>query len=326
MIRSLNLFGVVLAVVLGIGGFAFYGRTVDKSTRSAFELGLPSDVVVQPLPDGTPAVLDRSGRLVPIGPYQRIASASTISDTLLLELVSPVRIVAFTQYSQTNSLFGHKYEDKPRIDALRNMEVLLELRPDLLVVSTLSAETRLERLREAGLNVFVLGEMRGMQSFLHNVRSLSVVLGRPDLGEMYARNFERRMRSIVLGLGPHVRRKTAMQLTFYGKKIYGSGRGTSYHDVIRHAGLIDLGAEHYEGWPVLGLEQLLALDPDLIITRDAMGASLCGQGALAELKACANDRGGIIELPDALINDPGPMMLPSAELIFRAAYGGEGAL
>lgn len=320
MIRSANLLGVVLAFALGMTALGITRDEVATVDRSAIVMGSAAELEYAELPDGRRALLDRSGRAVPLLDYQRIASGSTIADALLLELVSPERIVAFTQYSQSNQLFGHRYDGKPRIDALRDMETLLALQPDLLVVSTLSSEMRVERLREAGLNVFVLGEMRGVESFISAVHMMAALLDKPRLGEMYATTFMQRLNRIAAGL-PQRERKTAAQLTYYGKKIYGSGRGTSYSDVMRYAGLVDVGAKHYVGWPALSIEQVLALDPEIVITRDDMGASLCSHGALAQLRACRNDLSGIVELPDALINDPGPMMLPSAELIHRAVYG-----
>lgn len=320
MIHWLNALGVMLAFGSGIAAFAASASDLDRGKRSAFAEPRHLEIDVETLPDGTRAVLDRSGRLVRMEDYQRIASASTISDTLLLEFVSPDRIVAFTQYSQKNELFGHRFSHKPRIDALKDMERLLTLEPDLLIVSTLSAETRLQRLRDAGLNVFVLGEMRGQESFLHNARALAVLLGRPKLGELYAQSFERRMRAIAKDL-PEQQRKTAMQLTLYGKKIYSSGRDTSYNDVLTAAGLLDVGARHFDGWPAISAEQVLGLNPQVIVTRDGMGAAICSNTALQALSACVNSREGIVELPDALINDPGPMMLPSAELIHARVYG-----
>jgi iron complex transport system substrate-binding protein len=320
VIRLINVLGVVLALAAGIAAFALTGARPEGAIRSALHQFPSKSIETETLPDGARALRDASGRLIPIRDYSRIASGSTISDALLLEFVSPDRIVAFTQFSQSNELFGHRYQGKPSIDALRELERLLELQPDLLIVSTLSAETRLQRLRDAGLNVFVLGQMRGLDSFLHNVRALATLLGRSEQGELYASGFLRRMRSIAAQL-PANERKTAIQLTFYGKRIFSSGRGTSYHDVLTQAGLIDVAAERYEGWPSLSIEQVLALDPEIIVTRDGMGASLCANVALSALRACANDRAGIVELPDALINDPGPLMLPSAELIHRAVYG-----
>lgn len=316
----LNTLGVVAAVGLGLLGLGLAGEHKPAAPVAAAprDAGLP----LATLPNGEPGLRDESGAIVPLKPYQRVVSASTISDALLLEFAAPEQIVGFTQYSSENEVFGYRYTGKPQVDALKNLEGLLALQPDLLLVSTLSSGARLERLRETGLTVFSLGEMRGVDSFLRNARAIAALLGRPELGEMYASSTLRRLQSIARHI-PDAERKTAIQLTYYGNKIYGSGADTSYTDVMRYAGLIDAAAQRYTGWPAWSPEQVLELDPDVVITRSGMGSQLCSQATLSHLRACAANASGhsrVVELPDALINDPGPGMLLSAERINAAVY------
>lgn len=316
----LNATGVVVAVALGLVGLGLAGeeKPIVPAVSSIPDTSLP----LVELPNGEKGLRDESGVVIPLRAYRRVVSASTISDALLLEFAAPEQIVAFTQYSGENEVFGYRYSGKPQVDALKNMEGLLALQPDLLLVSTLSSGARLERLRETGLTVFSLGEMRGVESYLRNARAISGLLGRPALGEMYAESTLARLQSIARHL-PDEERKTAIQLTYYGTKIYGSGSQTSYTDVMRYAGLVDAAATKYTGWPAWTPEQVLELDPDVVITRTGMGQQLCTQATLSHLRACQADtlgRSGIVELPDALINDPGPGMLLSAERIFAAVY------
>lgn len=316
-----NALGVIAAVSAGLVGLSLAGETkpVVPAAASAPSATLPT----VELPNGERGLRDESGAVIPLRTYRRIVSASTISDALLLEFAAPDRIVAFTQYSGENEVFGYRYSGKPQVDALKNMETLLALQPDLLLVSTLSSGARLERLREAGLTVFSLGEMRGVESYLRNARAIAALVGRPELGEMYAESTLRRLQSIARHL-PDSERKTAIQLTYYGTKIYGSGAQTSYTDVMHYAGLIDVAAPTYTGWPAWSPEQVLELDPHVVITRIGMGQQLCTHASLSHLRACqpgASGRSGVVELPDALINDPGPGMLLSAERINAAVYG-----
>lgn len=348
-----NCLGVVSAVALGLAGLSVAGERKPRSAASASVLH-PSAVAtsavatsavstsavstsadssatatetsgVLPLAtsaDGSPGLRDASGVVVSLRKYSRVASASTIADALLWEFAEPAQVAAFTRYSVENEVFGYRYTGRPQIDALANLEGLLALEPDLLLVSTLSSGVRVERLRETGVAVFSLGEMRGVESFLNNARAIAALLGRPELGAMYAESTLRRLQSIARTL-PDERRKTAIQVVYYGNKIYGSGAATSYNDVMRYAGLIDVGAQRYTGWPAWNAEQVLELDPDIVITRTNMGRQLCTQETLSRLRACRTDaagRSGIVELPDALINDPGPGMLLSAERIYAAVY------
>jgi iron complex transport system substrate-binding protein len=322
--RTLGLvnFGAIL-LALGLALIAFAGEQHGKQRATApLQTSSERDLQWGPLPGGGQGVLDSSGYAIPAGGYQRVASATIVADALLLEFASPNQIAAFTHYSKDNTLFAYRYDGRPQIDALHDMERLLALQPDLLLVSSLAAGPRLERLRESGLALFVTGEMRGVDNYLHNARAVATLLGRAQAGELYVRTFRRRLESIARNL-PAAARKTALQLVYYGKQIFGSGRHTSYFDVLTYAGLIDLGAQHFEGWPSLSMDQVLAIDPQVLITRDGMGAALCAQPTLSALKACQPSNGQIVELPDALLNDPGAMMLPSAELIHSAVYGTE---
>lgn len=312
--------GVLFALGLGLWGLTW---ARDSAPPGTVVSALPTThVEYVELPTGERAIKDESGVFVPVRDYQRVVSASTISDALLLEFAAPNQIAAFTQYGVENEVFGYRYAGKPQIDALRNMEGLLALHPDLLLVSTLSSGVRLERLRELGLTVFSLGEMRGVASFLRNVRAIAALLGRAEQGELYATSTLGRLESIARHVSPR-ERKTGIQLVYYGNKIYGSGADTSYTDVLHYAGLIDIAAAKYEGWPAWSPEQVLELDPDVVVTRTGMGTQLCTQAAFATLKACASNNAErrVVELPDALINDPGIGMLLSAERIHAAVYG-----
>jgi iron complex transport system substrate-binding protein len=316
MTTVLNVTGLVLALVLAVVA------TVVPNARGQAPVNqvvATSDLKYQTLPNGKRGLVDFAGRVVEIADYQRIASGSLISDALLLEFVSPERIASFTNFSDRSELLSHRYLGKPRFDPLGDLESLLELRPDLLLVSTISSASKLERLRDVGLNVFSLGEMRGVESFMLNTRYLAAIVGREDLGRRYERAFMRRMRSIAQTL-PMEGRKTAAYMIFYGGKIFGSGTGTSFHDVMSYAGLIDLGAKQYAGWPAWSPEQVLSLDPDVIVTRTGLGYQVCSNPALKALRACAAG-GKIAEVPEELLNDPGPGMLPTAEEIFEQVYG-----
>ncbi len=320
MTRWINIAGMVLAYLLAALGVAWFSPQPELPPRVRWSSNAKAEPVTVELNDVERALVDHTGYAIPLRRYQRIVSGSTVADALLLEFASPTRIVAFTSHSAQNELFGFRYDGRPHIDALAEMERLLSLNPDLVIVGTLSSPTRVQRLRDAGLNVFALGEMRGVESFLRSVRDIATLVGDPELGRIYASAFESRLRNVARGL-PDADRKTAVQLTYFGNRIYGSGLETSYHDVLTSAGLIDVGAQRYTGWPSLSYEQVLELDPEVIVTRTGMGEAFCTQPALSRLRACDGARGQIVELPEGLINDPGPQMLLSVERLHRAVYG-----
>lgn len=276
------------------------------------------------LADGTRALKDVDGTPAPLVDYQRIASGSTISDPVLLELCDPTRVAAFTTYSGSSSLEGYRYAGKPQVAALKDIEAIVALKPDLLLLNTHVAIAKVQRLREAGITVFNLGEMRGLSTFERNVRQIALLIGQPERGEDYLRAFNRRLHAVTAQL-PKEGRKTAIYLSIFGRQFYGGAANTSYSDVLRSAGLVDVAAKKYEGWPRYSTPQLLELNPEFIVLRAGAGKALCALPGADHLQACKNHRAGIIEGPQELWGNPGPGILVAAETLFDRVYGAHAA-
>jgi iron complex transport system substrate-binding protein len=181
-----------------------------------------------------------------------------------------------------------------------------------------SQYARAERLRELGLNVFDLGPMRGLPTFVDDVLALGWLLGAEPRAQRYAAQFTARMRAVSAAVAPEQRR-SGLYVGVYGTQLFGGTLGSSYHDVLTHAGLVDTAARRFQGWPRYTPEQLLLLDPDVIVTHTGMRRSLCGEGELARLRACG--AGHIVEVEEAWLNDAGVHMLDAAEVIHDAVYG-----
>lgn len=269
------------------------------------------------LRDGSSALVDASGEKVPLGDYQRIVSGSSIADALLLELAAPNRVVAYSNYSDASPLGAYRFLGKPHIDPLDNLEELLALKPDLLFLSTHGDPAKVARLRDAGLQIFNLGEMRGLSTYLDNALEVSALLGAPERGQDYAEDYMGRMLKVAPDI-PEGERSGAVFLVVFSGKMFGGGRHTSYDDVMHHAGLRNLAAAKYDGWPQYDPEQVLELDPEFIVTRDNMRRSICSQPGLEGLRACERPELHIIELPAPLISSAGAGMLPAAQKL-RAA-------
>lgn len=265
------------------------------------------------------SVRDASGRAVPIADYRRIASASALADRLLVELAEPERLVAFSQNGVSRDEDRHRYGARLAIAGPAELERLLQARVDLLVVNQLGSAQQLARARDAGIEVFDLGEMRGLRTLEGSVSSLAELLGDRARGERLWQRFSRRMRAVAADV-PAAQRRSAIYLAVYAGKFFGGTRGTSYHDVLKAAGLVDLAASSHRDWPRYDPEQLLLLDPPLVVTERGMARELCANRWLAELHACRDPARGFIELPGELLGDPGLRMLEAAEALHDLAY------
>lgn len=267
--------------------------------------------------DGRRVLVDATGASVAIEERHRVASGSSLADPVLLALAAPTDIVAFSARAPL-ARDAYRYAGKPSVDATRRVEHLLELRPDLVLVNSLGESAWIEQLRTAGIVVFDLGPMRGLDTFLRNVAQIGWLIGHPDAAHEFAARFRLRFESIARHLDDGSRRG-ALYLGIYGSDLLGGTRGSSYHDVLTHAGLRDVAAERYQGWPKYDPETLLTLDPEVVVTQTGMRAALCERAELGRLRACG-PRGAVIEIDAQLLNDPGLGMLDAAERIHQLAY------
>jgi iron complex transport system substrate-binding protein len=267
---------------------------------------------------GVDGMRDATGHFVPLASYRRIASTSGVSDSVLLALAEPERIVAFTRYSIESSPIAYRYSGKPAIEDLAKIEEILSLEPDLVLVNNLGNEARIERLREAGLTVFDLGEMRGLKTLLPNIVTIATLLGRTEAGMQLAQRFERRLRSIASDI-PKAKRPLAIYASIYGDSMYGASIGTSHHDVLIAAGLRDKADGVYKDWPRYTPEMMLALDPDVIVTQEGMRELMCRNAGLAQLRACGPG-GKIVEVNGRLLDDPSLTIMDAAEAVYEAVH------
>lgn len=248
----------------------------------------------------------------------RIVSASGVADQLLAHLVPADRVVGVSSYGAERGIVGHMFAGKATVESAASVEAILALSPDLVVVHHVGDPRYLARMRDMGLEVLDLGHMAGLTTLLDNVDALC---GRVDCGGR-AESFKSRLLTTLRGVAsdvPAEARATGAFVNLAGTQLYGGTRGSSYHDVLTYAGLIDVAASKYQGWPTYSTEELLALDPKYVVTAGAQKEALCSYVGLDLLTACQTGR--VIEVPSAVMNDPALGMIDAAQALREAVYG-----
>lgn len=309
----------VLALVATVVTHALRVSSETFVPRNAYE-ALREPIQKETLPDGRMGVRDARGELIPIGDYQRVVAGSTIASEVIHELLEPQRVVAYSTYARDHAHNGWKFLDRPHIGALYNVESILELQPDLVFFNGSTDTTSIARLTERGIQVFDLGPMIGMESFLKQAEEITTVLNVADRYPAYASAYRRRLQTVTCKEVPEP--QTIAYIGMFGPSLFGGTVGTSYHDVILAAGMRDAAAEHYRGWPDYSPEDLLELDPPWMFTGTGGRGTICSHSALRNLTACREGGEAVVELPVDLLGDGGgDAILRSSELLFDAVYG-----
>ena len=301
-VNSINSAVLVAAVLTG----ALLTGFISARISSAARLGT------------TQAIEDATGSRISVRDYTRIVSTSTIADQVLIELVGPSRLLAVSAHTLRTQT-THAYQGKIGVEHARDVETIIELRPDIVFVNNLVDRRQVERLKDADLNVFDLGEMRGLETLLSNIRQVAAVLNVPQRGDRLVDDLVQQLESVSAGRAEQDKRR-GLYVGIHGDRLFGGAAGTSFHDVLVAAGLIDVAAEAgFRGWPAYTSEQLLTLDPPWIVTNTGTEQSLCRHPGLQSLAACRS--GQVRGVEARLLTDPGLGMAEAARAVHAAVYG-----
>jgi iron complex transport system substrate-binding protein len=315
-LHVLNGAALIAAFILSAIGTSYFAHPTATSTATQTP-NSATEIARVTLPDGRLAVRDAQGTAIPLGHYTRIVSLSIESDALLAELCERDRIIAASTY-QRPTVALH-LAGLPRLAGLDNLETVIALAPDLVLVSSTADQLdRLARLRQAGLTVCNLGSQRGVASLIPNARLIGALIGADDRAERFVTTFTHRLANVAAALPAHHARRRALYLGLFGHEIYGGTIGSSYHDVLTAAGLIDVAAEHYSGWPKLSVEEVITLNPEVIVLSPTSATALRALPGIQALRAVTD--GHLLIIGEGVLEDPGPGLLDAAEAVFRAAY------
>jgi iron complex transport system substrate-binding protein len=263
-------------------------------------------------------VTDASGQPVPVRAWTRIASVSLTADAALVDCCEPERVAAFSSFTTGPGAF--RLGAKPRLHGLDDLEAVLALRPDLVLVAEVGAVAeRVARLRAAGITVFALAPMTGLEGYCQDLERVAAVLGAPDRGRRAATAHRRRLAAVAAGLPPGAVRPRAIYLAPIAGMLFGGTTGTSYHEVLIAGGCSDAAAARFSGWPQYTVEQILALAPAVVVTKAGCAAELARLPGLDALFA-----GGarVVEIDGDVLEHPGPPVVEAAEALFAAVHGG----
>lgn len=242
---------------------------------------------------------------------QRIVSASSVADQVLAELAEPAHVVAISAAARGAATW--RFTGAARITRVQDVEAIVQLRPTLVFASAIGGDRSVQRLREAGIHVVSLGDLRGFDSLPDEIVRIGQAIGAEERAREYAVSLQRRM-SGLRAQDPLAR---GMYLSVHGTHFYGGAEGSSYGDVLRAGGVEDVAsAAGFTGWPDYSAEEILRLDPPLLVMPEGHPEALCRIDAMAALSACRTE--SFVTLPADVLNDPGPAMVDAA-VALRAA-------
>lgn len=195
---------------------------------------------------------------------ERIVSLALPADEILLALVAPSRILALEEFADDPSASNVVREARSVGRRMRQpiaAESVLALEPDLVILPAWSDPQLGALIEHQGVAVHRVASPSSLAEVRAQIRELGAIVGERDRAEELVRAMDARIdvvRARPANAGP-----TVLLATWSGAT---PARGTIFCELVELAGARCAAAEAgLAGYAPLSIEQLLALDPDVIV-------------------------------------------------------------
>jgi iron complex transport system substrate-binding protein len=261
----------------------------------------------------------------------RIISLTLATDEILLTMVDPARLAAVSLFAVDpgiSNVADHAAGIPNKLDV--NVETILSLRPDLVIVADWSDAGPVRQLRDAGVPLYQMKSAVTVAAIEQKIMRLALLTSEDTRGREMVAAMRGRLSAIDRRVSalPADKRLRAIDYATWGAAM---GRGSSWDEMLRRAGLVDgvgeLSADEWGQVP-LSREKLLQLDPDLLILpgwvygdprkATAFFAQITGDPSLKGLRAVRTDR--VYQMPEKLKSTTSQYFADAVEWLARTAY------
>jgi iron complex transport system substrate-binding protein len=260
---------------------------------------------------------DGIGRTVDLSKHPtRIVSLAPSVTEILYMLGAQDRLIGVT----TQCDWPDEAKAKPKIGDLLspNYEVILALKPDLIIAST-AGNDRAAVLKLADLNVPVfVTAPRSVEKIFETVSQIGTITDCAEQAERLNRQMKERLSAISQRLQgvPPVR---AFFITWFDP-LLAPGKNTFENDALKLAGVDSISASIDDYYPKYSLEQVISQDPEAILTVEHSGNPLPNLKQLAGWKQLRAVQAGRVYVLDAVLQHPSPRFMDGIEELVRKLH------
>jgi iron complex transport system substrate-binding protein len=282
---------------------------------------------IQTDPANAPIVtlVDSEGTAVMLESHpQRIISLGPSNTEILYALGAEQRVLGVDDYSD----YPPEVQVKPKLGApfpSFNMESIVALDPDLVVSVPLVQFN--DQMRSHGIPVVVL-DPRDLEEILATILLLGDAIGAKDEALTLVSNLQHRIEAVRVGIKGSQKVRVFYELDATDStRPYTVGPGSFVGDLITLAGGWNVSSQTAAAYPQVGLEFVVAMDPQVILLGDAfapynpqtpeMVRRRPGWGIITAVQ-----EGAIIPIDGDLTTRPGPRIVDGLEAIAEALHPG----
>jgi iron complex transport system substrate-binding protein len=306
--------------------FALLSACAPQATQTSAPIATEPPSTESPVteaPAGSPTTLtftDGLDREITLdGPAQRIVSFAPSNTEILFAIGAGDQIIGRDELSDYPEEAKDITDIGSTFEAL-NTELIVSLKPDLVLAAEINTAEQVKQLEDLGLNVYYLKNPHTLEEMYGNLEIVARLTGHEAEAAALIESLKARVAAVDEKITPISSRFSV----FYEldatdpAKPYTAGKGTFIDQLIERAGGYNI-ASDLEEYPQMSLEQVVAADPAFIILGDARYGitpeSIAQRPGWENLSAVKN--GNVLPFNDDLVSRPGPRLVDALEELAR---------
>lgn len=207
-----------------------------------------------------------------------------------------------------------------------NSEVVLSLQPDMVFVTDYHYETHpdiLKQFEDAGINVIVVGDAASFKDVYGKIEMIGKATGTEKKAKEIVTDMQNRLEKIKETAKNEVKDKKRVWVEVApAPDIYTTGKGTFMHEMLEAIQAVNV-AEDQEGWVKLTEEEIVKLNPDVIITTygyyvDEPSKQVLSREGWAEVPAIKDKQ--VFDVENDTVTRPGPRLIEGVETLAKFIY------
>ena len=255
----------------------------------------------------TQYAFDDLGRLVAInGTPQRIISLAPSNTEILFALGLGERTVGVTDYCD----YPPEALNKTKVGGYANPDVekIVALDPDLILVAHGTPMDVINSMAGLGLTVFGI-KTTDLNDLLNDIRRIAEITDKEVGAQALTSEMESRIEAVTNQTEELEQRPRVFYIVWHDP-LWTAGSGTFIHELIEKGGGVNI-FQNVTGYPTISIEEVIARDPEIIITSEWSYEWAINASELASTNA--SQTGRIYTLDDDLVQRPGPRLVEGLE-------------
>jgi len=255
----------------------------------------------------TQYVFDDLGRLVAInGTPQRIISLAPSNTEILFALGLGDKVVGVTNLCNypPEALDKEKVGEYP----IPDIEKIVALNSDLILVAHGTPMDVINSMAGLGLTVFGI-KTTDLDDLLNDIRRIAEITDKEVEAQALTCEMESRIQAVTNQTDELEQRPRVFYVVWHDP-LWTAGSGTFIHELIEKGGGVNI-FQNVSGYPTISVEEVIARDPEIIITSEDSYDWAMNATELASTNA--SQTGRIYTLDDDLVQRPGPRLVEGLE-------------